>query len=796
MLSLLLVGLAAVASSTDAIGQALQSSMIWAPNAPVETQSYVVFRKTFSLDEAAKSGRLKIFADSRYILWVNGTYVERGPCRFDPQEPSYDSLDITPMLRKGKNAVAVLVHHYHDGLAENDPTPLNGRTMRHEPGLTVLAEITGEKGATVELKTDSSWVFCDKTRFQPSPVSWGWIPDVIDARLDSGDWTSPDFDNDGWKSAEAVNGSLWGPLSPRPISRLREERIVPETLLRSPKSSEPSPLSSALPLRLETGEEILVDVGRSVLAYVLIDLEAAAGTEINVNYSHGLVNGVMDEAYGPSKYTAKDGGQVYMGGDACGFKFMRITAISGPVTLHEISVVNRVYPFNKAGAFKCNDESLNELWTRSTWTVGLCSDDGYVDCTARERTEWLGDAAIIEYPLTRVAFVDAGAQKWGNSALAANMLNHIALSQQPDGRLKAHHPSNRWDIHGYIEDYSCLWVRMLRSYYDNTLDKDFIGKQWGALEKQLKWFAEHKTEKGLVKAREFVFADNPTAYKVCEGVTLNAIYAAALRDASYMAGVLGKDAERDSYSDEADLVARRINEVLWNDEAGTYDAAVMDGAKLPPSAHAAMLALYGGVVPEDRRDCVMKWLVKHIDKVGTPFSAHYLLDVLYRTAKPDLDMVALNFIRERWKPTLARKDLDSVFEGFNGSSLCHNAGASAGFYLSAFVLGVRREGPLSERTILIDPHPGDLHEASGVVVTEFGNVYLDWTNSDGAMKLNVDLTPTASGVMRFPVNVKDSLRIEGKKTDEPQPGVRVNEEGGQVIFRLDGRKTVEWNKKP
>ena len=62
-------------------------------------------------------------------LWVNGSHVLRGPCRFNPKRPEFDTLDIAPHLRAGANTLVVLVHHY---------PATNGRIMNHAPGLTTI----------------------------------------------------------------------------------------------------------------------------------------------------------------------------------------------------------------------------------------------------------------------------------------------------------------------------------------------------------------------------------------------------------------------------------------------------------------------------------------------------------------------------------------------------------------------------------------------------------------------------------------------------------------------------------
>ena len=73
--------------------------------------SYVAFRKTFTLDEAVESATAFISAVDKYVLWVNGEMVvldgslKRGPTPYDCY---YDSVEITN-LREGENVIALLV---------------------------------------------------------------------------------------------------------------------------------------------------------------------------------------------------------------------------------------------------------------------------------------------------------------------------------------------------------------------------------------------------------------------------------------------------------------------------------------------------------------------------------------------------------------------------------------------------------------------------------------------------------------------------------------------------------------
>jgi alpha-L-rhamnosidase len=141
--------------SADATGKTLQTSLIWADPQRTNSGVAVVFRKTFEIAQVPRLASLSIFADARYVLWINGVYVDRGPSRFQPNGPQYDVVNAASHLRAGRNAVVILVVGNLSG----------GKIMRHLPGLTVLLEADGHE----VLRTDTSWKWSDKTRFRSIP---------------------------------------------------------------------------------------------------------------------------------------------------------------------------------------------------------------------------------------------------------------------------------------------------------------------------------------------------------------------------------------------------------------------------------------------------------------------------------------------------------------------------------------------------------------------------------------------------------------------------------------------------
>ena len=60
----------------------------------------------------AKARSARITADSRYVLYVNGQEVSRGPVRSQPRRMMYDLVDLAPYLKAGENLIAVYVKYY------------------------------------------------------------------------------------------------------------------------------------------------------------------------------------------------------------------------------------------------------------------------------------------------------------------------------------------------------------------------------------------------------------------------------------------------------------------------------------------------------------------------------------------------------------------------------------------------------------------------------------------------------------------------------------------------------------
>jgi hypothetical protein len=203
-----------------------EANWIWDGGEPSPRNAWRCFRRTFALDsETLDEARLAITADSRYVLWVNGTLVGRGPVRSWPSAQMYDEYEIGHLLRgDGQNAIAVLVHHY--GLASFS-------YLRGRGGLLAQLGISADNEPVQAISTDSSWRVTPHSGYDPRAPRLSQqlgFTEQLDARRFDENWVMGGFDDSSWQAADClgpVGTEPWTTVVPRDIPALAEEVMQP-----------------------------------------------------------------------------------------------------------------------------------------------------------------------------------------------------------------------------------------------------------------------------------------------------------------------------------------------------------------------------------------------------------------------------------------------------------------------------------------------------------------------------------------------------------------------------------------
>ncbi|RYE29772.1 MAG: alpha-rhamnosidase, partial [Sphingobacteriaceae bacterium] len=160
------------------------------------------FRKNISINTKPASFNIYISADNRYKLYVNGTLVSLGPARGDTYFWNYETVDLAPYLKAGKNTVAALVWNEAQYRPEAQISVRTGLIIQ---GSSVNEEI---------LNTNETWKCIKDEGHLPVPgyffaASKG---EMVDMNLAvKSDWTAANYSDSTWlKAANLLEGKLKG----------------------------------------------------------------------------------------------------------------------------------------------------------------------------------------------------------------------------------------------------------------------------------------------------------------------------------------------------------------------------------------------------------------------------------------------------------------------------------------------------------------------------------------------------------------------------------------------------------
>lgn len=214
----------------------LTAQWIWKPQDSYQVYNQtIIAQKTFTLRNGGEielrgpGGRrevnvvreatVRVTADSYYRLFINGEWVNDGPCRSWPEHYQYDVMDVTSYMRPGKNDVRVVARYWGVG---------NFHTVPRQAGLLLQLDVTQMNGERVVIATDGTWEVAEaRAWLRNTPkVSIQMEPqEVYDARLEDGITYEP-----AAVLYRAGEGP-WQDLRPRDVALLTRQPFAPRAFL-------------------------------------------------------------------------------------------------------------------------------------------------------------------------------------------------------------------------------------------------------------------------------------------------------------------------------------------------------------------------------------------------------------------------------------------------------------------------------------------------------------------------------------------------------------------------------------
>lgn len=703
-----------------------------------------VLRKEFTVSQPISRARVYVSGIGYYELHINGEKV--GDHVLDPARTNYltrvfySAFDVTKSLVQGKNALGIM---------------LGQGWYLGTPRAIVQLNIEFENGATQSVVSDESW----KCSTGPIIMNSIYNGETFDARLEEQGWDKPDFNDYSWKSV-TLPGFPGGKLVSQTLTPIKVLKTIAPAKLTQPKK-----------------DVWVFDMGQNMTGWCQLAVEGPAGTEITLEYSEllypeGMINNEnLRSAKCTDKYILKGTGtEIYEPKFTFhGFRYVQITGFPGTPSINDIRgrVVHSAINENWKSKFLCSNELLNKiqhlvLWGQAGNLIGYPSD-----CPQRdERQGWDADAHVS---------AEEAMYNFNMASLYAKWIADIQSNQEPNGFIPDITPTEtgkgvRNDDPAWDSVYP-LMVWYFYQYYD---DVRILEQQYDGIKKYVDYLTS-KAEGNILYIG--TYGDWIAPEKTPLPLVNTGYYFYDAQIVAQVAGILGKKQDARAYNRLAEEINLSFNKKFYSSETGEYGNG---------TAFSNVWPLFLGLVPEWRKEAVIKKLIDHIMidwnghiSTGT-LGTKYIFDVLVDNGYADVAYtITTQETYPGWGYMVANgaTTLWELWENRTGTRMnSHNhimLGAITEWYYK-HLAGIQMEqGIPGFKKIVIKPViVGNLQNASGTTQTIRGIVSSKWERNGKQLQLHVSIPYNCEATVYVPLLKNTSITIcEGNvvlvKNDSP-----------------------------
>ncbi|MFR1632070.1 MAG: hypothetical protein ACLSU0_02750 [Oscillospiraceae bacterium] len=354
---------------------------IWAST--TSANSYVAFRKTFSLEKVPEEAVANIAAESKYYLWMNEELAvfdgasKRGAT---PYDGFYEQVDLADYLKQGENTLVILVsYNGRGGNSSVDPGKA-GLLFEMQAGDVTVVSDSSFKANRLRAYRNKGLLGADWPNYSQSSMLAEWNV-YYDARESVGDYTASDFDDSSWENATVVAEAGAQPfndtyLSVIPLMKFDKEYTFLE--------------SEYIGQKLTQDTIIMIDLPENMQFSPYFELTAESSGLRFTYYTNTLTSQGIDSFR--DDYVTAGGAQTYESLPWRSGSQLIIEAPAG-ITFTKIGYRRSGYDSERSGSFVTENEDVNTLWEKAVNTLLICMRDTYMDCPERERSPYIGDAA-------------------------------------------------------------------------------------------------------------------------------------------------------------------------------------------------------------------------------------------------------------------------------------------------------------------------------------------------------------------------------------------------------------------
>jgi hypothetical protein len=694
--------------------------------APPQEAGLFHFRRSFTLSAVPAHFIVNVSADNRYRLFVNGKSVATGPARGDLMHWHYETVDLAPWLKPGRNLIAAEVWNW------GDLRPLfqiSHRTafLLHGKGPTEAAIDTG---AGWKVFWDKAYSFGRLTGIDTGGFYAASPQETVNARLYPWGWEKPDFDDRRWLPAQPLSEAL--PRGASPFGLSADWQLVPRTI----PQPEESPIRFAALRRTEgikadarflKGEgdliipahsrvALLLDQGYLTMGYPVIETRGGMGATIALTYAESLFDaqgnkGNRDEIAGKTIRGLHD--HLILDGGARRFqplwlrtwRYLQLDVRTGaaPLSLHDVHGIYTAYPFQQHAVFASDQKWIDGIWDIDWRVFRMSAFESFWDTPYYEQLQYVGDARIEAL---------LSLYQTGDDRLMRNAIEQFDQSRTPEGLTAMAYPSRS---PGYIPPFSLWWVAMLHDYWMLRDDPAFVRNFLPGMRGVIAWYEQQVDGTDMLGPMPWwnfldwnKSFDRGTAPGSENGhsTALTLQFSCVLRQAAEIEQALGEPAlaARDRALSERLNVAVRAQ--AWDAAKGLF-ADTPGGSAF--SQHTNTLAILAGAVPDTDQAALMRRVLSDPSLLQASYYFRFYVDeAMEQAGLADLYLDRLDPWRE-----MVRNGLTTTPENPEPTrSDSHAWSAHPNYHLLTTVLGIRPGSP-GFRTVRIVPALGALRQASG-----------------------------------------------------------------------------------
>ena len=706
------------------------------------------FRRAFSVTKSVKKATLYVSAIGVFKVYINGApvagdYLSPGWVDYRKRIP-YVTYDVTEMIAR-ENAIGVVLG---DGwavghLGSTYAFKRCGYSERME--LTALLRIEHHDGSTTEIQTDSTWRATDGA-IRRSDIYMG---EYVDARLDLGNFSSPDYDDSAWGYAEKCVFKFSRNLFLDPVK-------IPPIVVKH--RLYPHPVS-------KNGNKTLYNVGQNIAGVLSLTVRGERGAIITVRHGELISDGAL---YVENLRKAEATDTYILSGNGVeefrplftyhGFQYAEIT-VDGNAEIVDVVAEAMYTDLAKTGEFFCSNEIVNKIYSNALWGqrdnfLGLPTD-----CPQRdERLGWTADAQIF-----------ARSAMWNMDCRAFydKYLSDIRDAQLGNGVIPAVAPVPPVGSYAYTgRDCAAGWAEAIgelpRDHYVMYGDEKIIRDNLPAVKRLLDYYAVESPDG--IRSGKGAYGDWLSLGTPSDILAISTLYYTRLAGiAAWMCRIIG-DTEIEKY----DALYERQKKV-FRDRFTDGDGRITSDTQ---SLYA--IAYKSGVITLDEasRQLTRK-IVEDGGKLTTGFlGVKFLLPVLCDIGRADLAysiITSTEFpgwgysivngattIWEHWDSYTVENGIRDGMNSFN-----HYSFGSCVEWMYEYCLGIRPDACGGFRSVTLSPvfdPTGKITSASGKYATPCGEIAAKWEKKGDLFVYTVDL----------PKEVNVNISLQNAETAEQQ----------------------------